>query len=95
MSKLFDDLAALDKKIADRWKIRSRDNDKQVVSADDVDFILDDVIRSARTTDTTEKRGSAIVMLANASPAANAAKNGAAVTVIMEALLPVTKVERL
>jgi hypothetical protein len=31
MSKLFDDLAALDKKIADRWKIRMRDNDKHLL----------------------------------------------------------------
>ena len=78
MSKLFDDLAALDKKIADRWKIRTRDNDKHVLSAADVDFILADVIKSARTTDITEKQGSAIVMMYNASVAANAAKSGAA-----------------
>jgi hypothetical protein len=78
MSKLFDDLAALDKKIADRWKIRTRDNDKHVLSAADVDFILADLIKSARTTDITEKQGSAIVMLANASIAANAAKSAPA-----------------
>ena len=78
MSKLFNDLAILDKKIADRWKIRTRDNDKHVLSAADVDFILADVIKSARTTDITEKQGSAIVMLSNASIAANAAKSAPA-----------------
>jgi hypothetical protein len=30
MTKLYDDLAALDKKIADRWKIRAHDNDNHV-----------------------------------------------------------------
>src|SRR5262245_23999543 len=79
MSKLFDDLTALDKKIADRWKIRTRDNDKHVLSVKDVDYILDDVIKSARTTDITEKQGSAIVMLANASIAANAEKSAPAI----------------
>jgi hypothetical protein len=79
MSKLFDDLAALDKKIADPWKIRTRDNDKHVLSPADVDFILADVIRSARITDITEKQGSAIVMLANTSLATNATKSCAAV----------------
>jgi hypothetical protein len=78
MSKLFDDLTTLDKKIADRWKIRTRDNDKHVLSGADVDFILADLIKSARTTDITEKQGSAIVMMYNASVAANAEKSGAA-----------------
>lgn len=78
MSKLYDDLAALDKKIADRWKIRTGDNDKHVLSAADVDFILADLIKSARTSDITEKRGSAIIMMYNASVTANAAKSGAA-----------------
>ena len=31
MSKLFDDLAAIDRKIADRWKIGTRDNNKHVL----------------------------------------------------------------
>src|SRR5215471_17790983 len=78
MRKLFNDLATLDKKIADRWKIRTRDNDKHVLSAADVDFILADVIKSVRTTDITEKQGSAIVMLVNASIAANVAKSAPA-----------------
>jgi len=78
MSKLFDDLAALDKNIADRWKRRTRDNDKHVLSVKDIDYILDDVIKSARTTSITEKQGSAIVMLFNASIAADAEKSAAA-----------------
>src|SRR5215831_6584017 len=57
MSKLFDDLTTLDKKIADRWKIRTRDNDKHVLSAADVEFILADVIKSAHTTGIYRKTG--------------------------------------
>src|SRR5262249_37814744 len=75
MSKLYDDLAALDKKIADRWKTRTRDNDMHVLSATDIDFILADVIKSARTTDITEKQGSAIVKLMQASLAADEKKS--------------------
>jgi len=78
MSELFDDLAALDRKIANRWKIRTRDNVRHVLSAADIDFIFADVIKSAHTTDITEKQGSAIIMLLNASMAANAAKSDAA-----------------
>jgi hypothetical protein len=78
MSTLYNDLALLDRKMADRWKTRSRDDVRHVLSAADVDFILADVIRSARTTDITEKQGSAIIMMLNASLAANAAKSGAA-----------------
>jgi len=78
MSQLFDDLVLLDRKIADRWKIRTRDNVRHVLSAADIDFIFADVIKSAHTTDITEKQGSAIIMLLNASLAANAAKSDAA-----------------
>jgi hypothetical protein len=78
MSQLFDDLALLDTKIANRWKIRSRDNVRHVLTATDIDFIFADVIKSAHTTDITEDQGSAIVMLLNASLAANATKSGAA-----------------
>jgi len=42
-----------------------------------VDFILADVIKSARTTDITEKQGAAIIIMLNASLAANAVKSGA------------------
>src|SRR5262245_15517989 len=79
MSKLFDDLAALDKNIADRWRRRTRDNDKHVLSVKAVHYTLDDVIKSARSTNITEKQGSAIVMLVNASIAANAGKSAPAI----------------
>lgn len=75
MSKLYDDLAALDKKIADRWKTRTHDNDNHVLSTTDIDFILADVIKSARTTDITEKQGSAIVKLMQASLAVDEKKS--------------------
>src|SRR6516165_9121365 len=81
MRKLFDNLAALDKKIADRWKRRTRDKDKHVLSAADVDYIHDDVIKSGRTSDITEKQGRRSLC----SP-----MRVAAITVGMEALLPIT-----
>jgi hypothetical protein len=78
MSKFLDELTTLDKKIADRWKIRTHDNEKVVLSAADIDFILADVIKSARTTDITEKQGSAIVQLIQASIAADEKKSAPA-----------------
>jgi hypothetical protein len=78
MSQLFDDLFALDRKIANRWKIRTHDNVRHVLTAADIDFIFVDLIRSARNTDITENQGSAIVMLLNASMAANSARSSAA-----------------
>jgi len=48
MSQLFDDLALLDRKIANRWKIRTRDNVRHVLSEADIDFIFADVIKSAQ-----------------------------------------------
>ena len=83
MSDLFNNLTALDRKLADRWKIRTRDNVRHVLTAADVDFILADVIRSARTTDITEQQGSAIIMLLNASLAANSARSAAALNRII------------
>jgi hypothetical protein len=83
MSQLFDNLTALDRNIANRWKIRTRDNVRHVLTAADVDFILADVIRSARTTDITEQQGSAIIMLLNASLAANSANSAAALNRIV------------
>src|SRR6202007_2551534 len=80
MSEFFDDLVTLDKKIADRWKIRRRDNDKHVLSAKDVDYILTMLSNPpARTTDITEKQGKAIVMIVNATIAADAKKSAPAV----------------
>jgi hypothetical protein len=78
MSQLFDDLTALDRKLADRWKIRTRDNVRHILTPADIDFILGDLIRSARTTDITANQGSAIIMMYNASVAANSEKSGAA-----------------
>ena len=78
MSQFLDDLTLLDPKIAARWKIRTHDNNRHVLTPADIDFILADLIRSARTTDITEKQGLAIIMIYNASVAANAAKSGAA-----------------
>jgi hypothetical protein len=46
MSTLFDNLAVLDRKLANRWKIRTRDNVRHVLSVADVDFILVDLFKS-------------------------------------------------
>jgi hypothetical protein len=78
MSQLFDSLTALDRKLADRWKIRTRDNARHILTPADIDFILADLIKSARTTDITANQGSAIIMMYNASVAANSEKSGAA-----------------
>src|SRR5215510_3278479 len=78
MSDLFNNLTALDRKLANRWKIRTRDNVRHVLTPADIDFILADLIKSARTTDITENQGSAIIMMYNASVAANSEKSGAA-----------------
>jgi hypothetical protein len=48
MSQLFDSLTALDRKLADRWKIRTRDNVGHILTPADIDFILGDLIRSPR-----------------------------------------------
>ena len=79
MSQFLHDLALLDPKIANRWKIRTHDNVRHVLSAADIDFIFADVMKSAHTTDITEDQGSAIIMMLNASIAANAAKSDAAI----------------
>jgi hypothetical protein len=79
MSQLFDDLAKLDRNIANRWKTRTRDNEKHILSARDIDFILADVIRAAHTTDITEKQGTAIVLLINASIKSDDLKSAPAV----------------
>jgi hypothetical protein len=61
-------------KLADRWKTRTRDNVRHILTPADIDFILGDLIRSARTTDITENQGSAIIMMYNVSVAANSEK---------------------
>jgi hypothetical protein len=83
MSQLFDGLAALDRNIVNRWKIRTHDNVRHVLTAADINFIFADIIKYARTTDITENEGSAIIMLLNASMAAYAAKSGAALNRIV------------
>ena len=78
MSDLFNNLKLLDRKLADRWNIRTRNNVRHILTPADIDFILGDLIRSARTTDITDNQGSAIIMMYNASVVANSEKSGAA-----------------
>lgn len=79
MSKLLDDLTKLDPGLANRWKTRTRDNENHVLSARDIDFILADVIKTARTKDITEKQGEAILLMVNASIKADGGKSSAAI----------------
>ena len=78
MSDLFNNLKLLDRKLADRWNIRTRDNVRHILTPADIDFILRELVRSARTTDITADQGSAIIMMFNASVAANSQKSGPA-----------------
>jgi hypothetical protein len=78
MSQLFENLTALDRKLADRWKIRTRDDARHILTPADVDFILADLIKSAGTTDITANQGSAILLMYNASVAENSDKSGPA-----------------
>jgi len=63
MSQLLDSLTALDRKLANRWKIRTRDNTRHNLTPVDIDFILVDLIKSARTTDITADQGKAIILM--------------------------------
>ena len=78
MSQLFDRLTAFDRKLAARWKIRTRDNARHILTPADIDFILADLIKSARTTDITPNQGQAIFLMYNASVAENSDKSGPA-----------------
>jgi hypothetical protein len=78
MSQLLDSLTALDRNLANRWKIRTRDNARHILTPADIDFILADLIKAARTTDITANQGSAIIMMYNASVAVNSEKSGLA-----------------
>ena len=46
MSEPFNGLAALDRNIANRWKIRTDDNVRHVLTAANIDFIFADIIKS-------------------------------------------------
>jgi hypothetical protein len=78
MSQLFANLTNLDRKLANRWKIRTRDNARHILTPADVDFILADLIKSAGTTDITPHQGEAILLMYNASVAENSDKSGPA-----------------
>jgi hypothetical protein len=78
MSDLLDNLKLLDRKLADRWNTRTHDNVRHILTPTDVDYILAELIKSARTTDITADQGSAIIKMYNASVAANSRKSGPA-----------------
>ena len=78
---LYDDIAALDRNIADRWKTRMNGKmDKPVLTAADVDFIVSDIVESLKTSDgITQKQGEALVLLSNASIDADDLKSKAGI----------------
>lgn len=67
MSALYDQVAALDKGIADRWKGRTRDNPGHKLTPGDIDAIMSPLLKKADlrrgTARITEKEAEAIVTL--------------------------------
>lgn len=68
MSALYDQVAALDQGIADRWKARTRDNAGHKLTPGDIDAIMSPMLKKSGlqrgTTRITEKQAEAIVTLA-------------------------------
>lgn len=65
MSQLFDQIAALDKGIADRWKARTHDNPQHKLTPADVDAIMSPLLKTAKkeSAKITEPQAEAIVKL--------------------------------
>jgi len=61
MSKFYDELAALDRGIADRWKRRARDNPRRRLGPKDAEVILDPLIKPNATI--SEKQTQAIAKM--------------------------------
>ena len=78
---LYDEIAALDRNLADRWKIRMNGKmDKPVLTAADVDFIVSDIVRSFTPGGgITQKQGEALMLLSNASIEADGRKSDAGI----------------
>lgn len=64
MSALYDQVAALDKGVADRWKAQTHDNPKHGLTADDVDAIISPLLKTKKGTAKISKaQAEAIVTL--------------------------------
>jgi len=65
VSQLFDQIAALDQGIADRWKARTHDNPRHKLTVADVDAIISPLLTTGAKTGVklTEKQADAIVQL--------------------------------
>jgi len=71
MSALYDQVAALDKGIADRWKARTRDNPGHKLTPGDIDAIVSPMLKKSDlqrgAARITEKQAEAIVALVRAT----------------------------
>jgi hypothetical protein len=71
MSTLYDQVAALDKGLADRWKLRTHDNPRHKLTPGDVDAIVSPLLKAKPKTKTrvfiSEKQAEAIVTLVRAT----------------------------
>jgi hypothetical protein len=65
VSQLYDQIAALDKGVADRWKARTHDNAQHKLTPADVDSILSPLLKTEKKASAkiTEKQAEAIVAL--------------------------------
>jgi hypothetical protein len=65
VSQLYDQIAALDKGVADRWKARSHDNPQHKLTPADVDSIISPLLKTEKkeSAKITEKQAEAIVAL--------------------------------
>ena len=77
MSDLFTKVRDQDPQIANRWKSRvARKLAKPLLTVDDIDYILTDLVRQARRSDITMKQGEALILITNASIDADPVKSG-------------------
>lgn len=74
---LYDDVAALDRGIADRWKTRVRGKmDRPVLTTQDIDYIVHDIVLAIKSKkDVTKAQGEALILISNASIEADDTKS--------------------
>ncbi|MEQ1956832.1 hypothetical protein [Mesorhizobium sp. CN2-181] len=69
-------LSDIDPGLASRWKVRTRDNPRHLLKRNDIDFIMEPIVKS--TASVTEKQGEAILEMLNASIAIDGRRVAAA-----------------
>jgi hypothetical protein len=73
MSELYNNIAPLDRGIADRWKMRTHDNPRHKLTPHDIDAIMSPLFKTRQSTQITERHAQAIVMLVQAAGLENGA----------------------